>query len=527
MEDASDLGRLWGKDAPFFLMFTPLRQPGLLSVRGLIPSASFVGCADITFSAITENSLHCTPGCLFAALPGTHTHGKKHIEQALQRGAAAILTDSPLANVPLPQCIVPDVRQVYGRLCHGLYAFPSQRLGVAGVTGTNGKTTVTWILRSLLESASYPTGVIGTIEYNDGFESQPATLTTPDALTLARTLAAIRDRLTSHVAIELSSHALKQSRTAGLTLDVGMITNITRDHQDYHLDLDDYIRAKSRIAHHIKPGGLLVLNADDPIQQKILEQLDRNVQVKTFGIDQEADIQASNLQVSRHGSRFTLAYGVEKIECTTRLVGQHNISNCLAAAAAAIHFGLTPRQIQEGLATLDSVPGRLEKVECGQNFDVYVDFAHTDDALKRTISTVRELTTGKVIVVFGAGGDRDKSKRPLMGLAATAADEVILTSDNPRSEEPIQIIHEIRAGFPESAKQPEIEIERDLAIRKAIRMARAGDAVIVAGKGHEKVQIIGDRQTPFDDAGVCQLILSSMLHGLKGMHKSPNRIRAD
>jgi len=224
-------------------MFEPLRKPGPVSIRGLIPSASFVGCADISVSAVTEYSQNCTPGCLFAALPGTRTHGREHVKQALLGGAAAILTDRPLAAVSLPQCIVPDARQVYGRLCHGLYAFPSQRLGVAGVTGTNGKTTTTWILRSLLESASYPTGVIGTIEYNDGFQSQPSSLTTPDALTLARVLAAMRDRHTTHAAIELSSHALKQGRTAGLTLDVGVVTNISHDHQDYHESFHDYIRS--------------------------------------------------------------------------------------------------------------------------------------------------------------------------------------------------------------------------------------------------------------------------------------------
>ncbi|WP_437228478.1 UDP-N-acetylmuramoyl-L-alanyl-D-glutamate--2,6-diaminopimelate ligase [Planctomicrobium sp. SH661] len=506
-------------------MFEPLRKPGLVSIRGLIPSASFVGCADISVSAVTEYSQDCTPGCLFAALPGTRTHGREHVKQALQGGAAAILTDRPLAAIALPQCIVPDARQVYGRLCHGLYAFPSQRLGVAGVTGTNGKTTTTWILRSLLESASYPTGVIGTIEYNDGFQSQPATLTTPDALSLARTLAAMRDRHTTHAAIELSSHALKQGRGSGLSLDVGIVTNITHDHQDYHENFHDYIQSKALIASQIKPGGLLVLNADDPHFNSIIERLDRDVRVSTFGIDSEAEVSASHVQLTARGSRFRLHFGAEEIECVTHLVGKHNVSNCLAAASAGFHFGLTARQVAEGIETFQSVPGRLEKIECGQNFQVYVDFAHTDDALRRILSSVRAVTRGRIILVFGAGGDRDRTKRPLMAQAATLADEVILTSDNPRTEDPGQIIEEIQSGFRGTGMEPSVQIDRREAIRDAIHRARSGDTVIVAGKGHEKFQILGDQRIPFDDVAVCREALTALVHELRGMHSVPASFR--
>lgn len=503
MEDAVRESPNRGQDAHFF-MIRPLRQPDRVSLRGLIPSASFVGCADITVSAVTEHSHECTPGCLFAALPGTRTHGRNYLSQALQRGAAAILTDRPLADVSLPQCIVPDARQVYGRLCHGLYAFPSQRLGVAGVTGTNGKTTTTWIVRSLLESASRPTGVIGTIEYNDGLESEPSRLTTPDAQTLARTLAAMRDRHTSHAAVELSSHALKQGRAAGLTLDVGIVTNITHDHLDYHEHFHDYLRSKARISGHVKRGGLLVLNADDPNSENVLERLDQDVRVWMFGIDHPADVRAEAVLLSPRGSRFRLCQGTEQVDCMTPLVGKHNVSNCLAASCAALHFGLSLQEIADGLETFSFVPGRLERVERGQPFAVYVDYAHTDDALRRIISTVRATTTGRVIVVFGAGGDRDRSKRPLMGRAASAADEIIITSDNPRSEDPYQIIDQILAGCSGTAAEPMVLVDRKEAIREAIRLARPGDAVIVAGKGHEKEQILGDRRIPFDDVAVCR-----------------------
>ncbi|SFJ67381.1 UDP-N-acetylmuramoyl-L-alanyl-D-glutamate--2,6-diaminopimelate ligase [Planctomicrobium piriforme] len=503
-------------------MLEPTRQPGSVSLRGLIPSASFVGCADVTVSSATEHSHHCTPGCLFAALPGTRSHGRDYVKHALLGGAAAILTDRPLADVPLPQCIVPDARQVYGRLCHALYAFPSQRLGVAGVTGTNGKTTTTWIVRSLLESASHPTGVIGTIEYNDGLESQPSTLTTPDALTMARALAAMRERHTGHAAIELSSHALKQGRAAGLSLDVAIVTNITHDHFDYHGTFHDYLRSKARIAGLVKRGGLLVLNADDPNTENILERLDSDVRVCTFGLEMPADIQADAISMSPQGSQFRLTMGAQRIDCVTPLVGRHNISNCLAAAAAAAHFGLSLEEIAHGLAQFGIVPGRLERVDRGQDFQVYVDYAHTDDALRRVISSVRSVTSGRVIVCFGAGGDRDRAKRPLMGRAASIADEVILTSDNPRSENPYHIIDEILSGIPKECCPPTVVIDRRDAIVAAIQRAAPGDAVIIAGKGHEKEQVVGGQSLPLDDVAVCREALMSTLRNMQ-----PHRRVAD
>ena len=499
--------RLWGR-MPLFPMNASPRYPGSVSLHGLLPSASFVGCADITVSSVTEHSNDCTPGCLFAALPGSKSHGRNYVQNALLGGAAAILTDRPLADVPLPQCIVPDARQAYGRICHGLYGFPSQRLGVAGVTGTNGKTTVTWIVRSLLESASHPTGIIGTIEYNDGLESRPATLTTPEALTLARTLAAMRERHTTHAALELSSHALKQGRASGLSLDVGIITNITQDHLDYHQSFGDYLQAKSKIAELIKPAGLLVLNADDPRHEDILERLNVDVRVMTFGIENDADLKADDVTLGPEGTRFKLRFGVQEVECHTPLPGRYNVSNCLAAAAAAIHFGLTVSEIAASLEDLPIVTGRMERVQCGQPYDVFVDYAHTDDALQRIIHTVREFTAGQVILVFGAGGDRDRSKRALMSVAAASADHVILTSDNPRTEDPHRIIEDLRDGFEGTGLQPQVQVHRHNAIEQALAMALPGDAVIVAGKGHEKIQILGDRVVPFDDVAVCRDILT-------------------
>jgi UDP-N-acetylmuramoyl-L-alanyl-D-glutamate--2,6-diaminopimelate ligase len=329
-------------------------------------------------------------------------------------------------------------------------------------------------------------------------------------MTLARTLAAMRDRNTSHAAIELSSHALKQGRAAGLMLDVGIITNITQDHFDYHRSFHDYVSAKARIASHIKRGGVLVLNADDPVHEEILERLDRDVRVQTFGIRNSADLRAEALQLSPQGTRFQLSRGSERVECVTPLVGAHNVSNCLAAAAAALHFGLSFEQIAQGLSQCRVVPGRLERVERGQPFNVYVDYAHTDDALRRIVTAIRAITSQRILLVFGAGGDRDKSKRPLMAQAAALADEVIITSDNPRSEDPWQILDDLAQGFSGTKIDPIRIADRCEAIHEAIRRAQPGDAVIIAGKGHEKEQILGEKRLPFDDVAVCHEALTSL-----------------
>ncbi len=493
-------------------MLNPLRQPGSVNLQRLFPSASFVGCADITVSAVTQDSRECTPGCLFATLPGTRSHGRTHVPEATLGGAAAILTDRPLADTSLPQCIVPNVRQAFGQICHALYGNPSQSLGVVGVTGTNGKTTTTWILRSLLENSSRPCGVIGTIEYNDGTNSVPAPFTTPDAKTISQVLAATKERKTPYAAIELSSHALDQCRTAGLQLDVGIITNITHDHLDYHNTLEDYSAAKMKIAGLIKRDGLMILNIHDPLCMELEEKLVGVVHTLTYGLDLEADISARILEMSSTGTIFELHQGILKVECKTSLIGEHNVMNCVAAAAAAMQLGVEIYDIAAAFPAVTAVPGRLEQVNCGQDFSVYVDYAHTDDALLHAIQTVRNLTSGQVTVVFGAGGERDRAKRPLMALASLQADRVIITSDNPRNEPQTQIINDILNGFGKSRDKSKvfIEVDRQDAIERALRTARPGDSVIIAGKGHEKFQVIGDDRIPFDDVAICEATIYAM-----------------
>ncbi len=493
-----------------------------VSLRRQFPGASFVGCAEIVVTAATDRSGDCTPGCLFAALPGTNVHGCAFVSEAVQRGAIAILTETPLPNVRVPQCIVPDARAAYAQLCHSLVCWPSRQLGVVGVTGTNGKTSVTWLVRSILETAGHTTGLAGTIACSDGCHSAPATLTTPDPLALTRWLASTRDLGGSHFVLELSSHALEQRRAEGLLLDAAVITNITQDHFDYHGTAERYRAAKARILLLLKRSGCVILNADDPGSRSLAAESQATIRCRTFGVDQEAEVRASRLQLSATGSRFVVTAGIEAVPFYTPLVGRHNVSNCLAAICAGLHFGLSLAEIAPGIAALQSVPGRMQLVDCGQPFQVFVDYAHTADALQRVIAAARETTTGRVICVFGAGGDRDRGKRPEMGRAGAQADVVVITSDNPRSEDPQAIIYDLLSGC--VAAQVHVDPDRERAIAWALAAARPGDTVLVTGKGHETVQIVGKDRIPFDDARLCRKYLGERTpipHSLRLEQSSP------
>ncbi|MCA9077547.1 MAG: UDP-N-acetylmuramoyl-L-alanyl-D-glutamate--2,6-diaminopimelate ligase [Planctomycetaceae bacterium] len=482
--------------------FTRVATP--VSLRQLFSSASFVGCGDIAVESVSEDSRTCEQGCLFVAIPGTTEQGTTYVDDAVANGATAILTQTPLENIRVKQCIVPDVRRAYAHLCEALFGYPSRRLGLVGVTGTNGKTTVTWLVRSILEAAGWPTAVIGTIEYNDGMEAEPATLTTPSAKVLSQWLSTAVARATQYAAIELSSHALDQSRAAGTLLDVAIITNITQDHFDYHGDVATYRASKARIFEQIKGRGLIVLNADDPLTASLLGETPPGTQVLTYGLDQSADLMAGDLRLTPHGTTFRLQTMTQSVDVTTHLIGRHNVSNCLAAAAAAMHVGVPLTEIAEGIEALDIVPGRMELVDEHSPVNVYVDYAHTDDALSHAIAAAREVTSGRVLCVFGAGGNRDQSKRSLLGRAAGAADIAVVTSDNPRNEHPQHIIDAILTGCREMPVTLHVESDRAEAIRWAIAEAEPGDTVLVAGKGHETVQIIGDERHPFDDRAICR-----------------------
>ncbi len=493
-----------------------------VSLRRQFPDASFVGCAEIVVSDATDRSSECRPGCLFAALPGTSVHGSKFVPQAVARGASAILTSHPLADVAIPQCIVRDPRKAYAEICHTLRGWPTRRLGCVGVTGTNGKTSVTWLVRSILKRLGEQCGLIGTVEYNDGVDSEPASLTTPDAATLAGWLSRMVSQRTRFAAVELSSHGLDQSRAAGTQLDVAIVTNLTQDHFDYHGSFSNYLAAKSRIAHLLKRGGRYVLNADDPRAEALMGAAPETAQVVTYGIDQPADLVADDLRVVKNGVEFTVRSGIRECRVRLPLVGRHNVSNCLAAIGAVSHFGFELDEICRAAQWVAAPPGRLEAIECGQPFRVLVDYAHTPDALERAIAAVRPLTPGRIVCVFGAGGDRDRSKRPLMGMAVAGSDLAVITSDNPRKEDPAAIIRDILSGITVTATH--VEADREQGIRWALEQAAPGDTVLIAGKGHEAVQIVGDKRIPFQDGEVCRRILSERhphLHGPRSKLRQP------
>ena len=485
-----------------------------VSLNALFPDAQVIGDDDILVTHATERSDLVSPGVLFAAIPGTRRNGEEFARDAVLRGAEALLLSRELPDLPVPQCVVPDVRQAFARLCDALAGRPSDVLKLAGVTGTNGKTTTTWMIRSILRAAGFQTGVLGTIEYSDGARRERAGLTTPDSQVLSNWLAAMVAAGTTHAAMELSSHALDQDRTSGTQLDVAIVTNVTQDHFDYHLDFGAYLAAKTRIVEHLKPDGVLVLNADDARSSSIARSLPAGRRLMLFGIEHEADLTAPILEETTAGTRFVLGCGAEAEEVFTPLIGRYNVSNALAAAAAAHHFGVPLKTIALGIGLLGAVPGRMERVDAGQPFEVFVDFAHTEDALRRCLSNLRRLCTKRIIVVFGAGGDRDRNKRPKMAQAVLAADLIVVTSDNPRTEDPQRIVDDILTGFAPSFPPLHIELDRRAAITWALDQARPGDCVFIAGKGHETEQIIGTKRYPFDDREVVR-------EALTGTEKNP------
>ncbi|MBS0205211.1 MAG: UDP-N-acetylmuramoyl-L-alanyl-D-glutamate--2,6-diaminopimelate ligase [Planctomycetes bacterium] len=482
--------------------------PAAASLRRLFPQASFVGCANICATDAFDNSQNVRPGSLFAVVHGTKVDGVQYVHDAIVRGATSLLVDRPIPGVSIPQCVVSDVRSAFSRLCEALAGDPSRRLDIAGVTGTNGKTTTTWLIRSLLARAGQRCGVLGTVEYSDGVTTESSSLTTPASRPLARWLSRMVANGTRRAAIEMSSHALDQRRAAGLELEAAIVTNITQDHFDYHQGYEPYREAKARILELVRPGGVIALNMDDPGSWSLRDRVHDSVAFVSFGLKPTADISAQVREESLGGTRFRLSIHGRSQECATTMIGRHNISNCLAAATAGAHLCLSLEDIVAGIEQFHCVPGRLERIQCGQPFDVFVDYAHTDDALRRCLQSVRSITPGRLICVFGAGGDRDRTKRPLLGRAAELADVAIVTSDNPRSEDPRQIIDEILAGMMDSATVPIIEPDRAAAIATALRMAEPGDCVLIAGKGHETEQIIGDRKLPFDDRQVARGVLS-------------------
>jgi len=474
----------------------------LAGLAELVPGAVVEGdAAGVRLTGVTLDSRSAQSGDLYAALPGATTHGAEFLDQALAAGAVAVLTDRPGPH-PLPAVVVPDPRRHLGRIASWVYDAPSSSLDVVGVTGTNGKTTTVYLLEAGFAAAGRGTGLIGTVETRVLGESVPSVRTTPEAPDLHALLAVMRERGAQAVAMEVSSHGLALGRVDGVGFAVAVFTNLTQDHLDFHADMDAYFRAKASL---FQPErcAIAVVNVDDEAGQRIAGATAVPLVTTSAQGRGVADWRATDVATAADGSRFRL-HGPDVGRGRTvrlRLPGGYNVDNALGAIAALHAAGVDLDAAIGGVESLTGVPGRLERVDAGQPFLAVVDYAHSPDAVASVLRTVRPLTRGKVVVVLGCGGDRDRGKRPLMGeAAARGADVVVVTSDNPRSEDPLAIIAAVAAGA-RAAGQAEVVVQPDraAAIRAACSMAAAGDVLVVAGKGHEQGQELADRTIPFDD----------------------------
>jgi len=468
---------------------------------------------DVAVSGLCSDSRAVVKGDLFIAGIGTRDDGLAHVEEALAKGAVAVLAARRPVGINGTACItVGDVPLAKALVANAFFGHPSRRLDTIGVTGTNGKTTTTFMLRSILTMDGRGTGLVGTLGAWIGGRHEPLRHTTPDAIELQRLLARMVDENLSAAVMEVSSHALMQRRAHGIAFDAAIFTNLTPDHLDYHGTMEAYAAAKGRLFEELSESAVAVLNADDPASR--LYRLSTPARVLTFGLSTQADVTARISRLDGDGTRLLLVAPElgPPIDIHLRLIGRHNVMNALGAATAALALGLPGSAVATGLESLPAVPGRLEPVCCGQDFRVLVDYAHTPDALEKVLDLLRPLTQGALRVVFGCGGDRDRTKRPVMGRAVAArADALYVTSDNPRSEDPEAILDEVLAGIPLERRGATVrEVDRREAIRRACAESRPGDVLLIAGKGHETTQTIGARVLPFDDRAVAREVLWSL-----------------
>lgn len=461
------------------------------------------GAMDLDITDISYHSHRVKEGHLFVAIPGTKQDGHHFIEEVIARGARAVIAEQmPPRLGDIPLVAVRDARQALAQVSAEFFAHPSRELTLVGITGTNGKTTTSYLIESIIKAAGKETGVIGTINYRMKGEEQPAPTTTPQSYDLQRLLREMVTHGIGYAVMEVSSHALDQERVRACHFDAGVFTNISPEHLDYHEDMERYFAAKKRLFHEILPESSkdpwAIINLDDPLLRDLPQELPP-LRTMTYGLDQGA-LTAPQRAISLTGIRATLATPSGAMEIESALIGEYNLYNIMAATAASIALGIPPEAIRRGIKDLALVPGRMEQVGKGRPW-VLVDYAHKPEALEKSITAIKRLAAGRVFVVFGCGGDRDRSKRAPMGrIAVQLADLAIITSDNPRTEDPLKIIEEIEKGAKQvSARRYLVIPDRREAIKRAIALAREEDCVLITGKGHEHYQIIGADRVPFDD----------------------------
>ena len=480
-----------------------------------LPDARVIGGPPATVRGVSADSRRVGAGECFVAVPGFKQDARRFVPDAVARGASLVVTEGEaMPGLGVAQVLVPSARRALARLASAYHGRPSRDLTLVGITGTNGKTTTSYLVDALLRARGGATGVLGTIQYVIAGEAREAGQTTPEALEIESMLDEMRARAVRGVAMEVSSHALALSRVEELAFDVAVFTNLTQDHLDFHGTLDEYRRAKRHLfellAASPKPARTAVVNADDASGAAMVAGL--ALDVLTFGLGRDAVVRPTRHESSLDGIRMDVVTPRGPLTLVSPLIGEHNVMNLLGAISTGLALDLPPATIARALGDVQTVPGRFEQVRAGQPFLVVVDYAHTPDALERVLATARRITPGRLGVVFGCGGDRDRGKRPIMGeIAARLADRAWVTSDNPRSERPEAIIDEIVVGVRRAGADPDryaMVPDRRLAIRAALGWARAGDTVVIAGKGHETYQIVGPDVLPFDDRDVARRLLA-------------------
>jgi UDP-N-acetylmuramyl-tripeptide synthetase len=487
----------------------------LATLVGVLLHKVITGPVDVPVSGISYHSSKVLPGDIFFCLPGTRSHGERYVDEAVAAGAVAVVTDLDSVETSATLVKVPDTRMALALISTCFYQYPSRELVLIGVTGTNGKTTVTHLIDALLASTGSGTGLIGTVRYLIRGEEYPSLATTPEANELQGLLRKMREEKVTHATMEVSSHALAWHRTIGCDFDTVVLTNITEDHLDFHQTFEHYLNSKTKLFSWLGSYPLkgerprrAVVNGDDPNWEHIVDQTPAEGII--YGLSAHCHVRASEVRVLRDGVSFQMDTPAGSVGMQLKMTGLFSVYNALAAVCVGLLEGIPLSQIKDVLEEISGIPGRFELVDAGQDFTVIVDYAHTPDGLENVLRAVREFAPARVITVFGCGGDRDRTKRPLMGeVAGTYSDYCVVTSDNPRTEEPMKIIDEILPGLikVKEAADFEIQPDRKVAIERALMQARTDDVLVIAGKGHETTQIFLDHTISFDDCAIARELI--------------------